>query len=349
MKKQNLYLLVLVSALTFSALAVSFTAFAQDNQRKFTPGEKVEVGGGQSVEIFQCRGLGSNEECEVQFFRDGQPEGGKMWFSADSIRNGEERVKAARERDAAGARYVERQKLQTLAPTTHPKFQPGEYIETGGGITEEILECRGADANRECKTQAFRDGAPVGGGNWRYVSDLQRDVNRVQSYKRHDDQTEARDAAHDNAADAVDKNAQNIPAQDRTCNFEPPAAKPANSDLFSANLAKRKIYDGYKINVNGTSSAPLRVGVLFVSFQVDQSYKNIVRNRPGVGAQRINDAAPPNATIYRVKSKHVVCEEYRDGIQRREVTSDYDCFKNRDGEWACGSSGEVPPRIIQLK
>jgi hypothetical protein len=272
-----------------------------------------------------------------------------MWFSADSIRNGEERVKAARERDAAGARYVEGQKLQTLAPTAHPKFQPGEYIETGGGITEEILECRGAGANRECKTQAFRDGAPVGGGNWQYVSDLQRGVNRVQSYKRNDDQTGRRDAAQDNVADAVDKNAQNIPAPDPTCNFEPPAPKPANSDLFSANLAKRKIYDGYKINVNGTLSAPLRVGVLFVSFQVDQSYKNIVRNRPGVGAQRINDAAPPNATIYRVKSKHVVCEEYRDGLQRREVTSDYDCFKNRDGEWACGSSGDVPPRIIQLK
>jgi hypothetical protein len=348
MKKQNLYLLVLLLALTLSALAVSFTAFAQDNERKLRPGEKVEVGGGQSVEIFQCRGQGSNEECEVQFFRDGQPEGGKMWFSANSIRNGEERVKAANERDAAGARYAEGQKLQTNAPTADPKFQPGEYIETGGGITEEILECRGAGANRECKTQAFRDGAPVGLGNWQYVSDLQRGVNRVQSYKRNEKQVEAQAATHDNTVEVV-RNAPETPAQAATCSFEPPAPKVSSSDLFSANLAKRKIYDRYKMNVNGSLSAPLRVGVQFVSFQVDKSYKNLVTNIPGVGAQRINDAAPPNATIYRVKSKHIVCDDYRDGIQRREVTSDYDCFKNRDDEWVCGSSGAVPPRIIQLK
>ena len=347
MRKQNLYLLALLAALTVSALVVSFTAFAHDNERKFKAGEKVEVGGGQSVEIFQCRGEGSNEECEVQFFRDGQPEGVKQWFSADSIRHGEERVKAARDRDAAGARYVEGQKLQTVAPTEHPKFQPGEYIETGGGITEEILECRGAGANRECKTQAFRDGAPVGVGNWQYVSDLQRGVNRVQSYKRTEKQIEAQDAAHDKAADVV-KNAPETPTQNATCSFDPPGPKVSNADLFSEALAKRKIYDRYKMNVNGSLGAPLRVGVQFVSFQVDKSYKNIVRNIPGVGAQRINDAAPPNATIYRVKSKHIVCEEYRDGPQRKEVTSDYDCFKNRDDEWVCGSGGAVPPRIIQL-
>lgn len=346
MKKQKLYLLVLVSALSLSAMGSSFTAFANDD-RKFKPGEKVEVGGGQSVEIFQCKGEGSNEECEVQFFRDGNPEGGKMWFSADSIRSGEERVKAARDRDAAAQRYAEGQKTQIVAPTAQPKFQPGEFIETGGNITEEILECRGTVENRECKTQSFRDGAPVGGSNWQYVSDLRRAVNRVQSYKRNEKQDAVPNAADDKAAVVTD-NVPKAGAADVTCSFDPPGPKPSNTDLFSASLAKRVIYERYKIYANGTLSAPLRVGVQFVSFQLDKSYTNVVHNIAGVGAQRINDAAPPNATIYRVKSKHIVCDEYRDGVQRKEVTSDYDCFKNRDGEWVCGSGGTVPPRIIQL-
>jgi hypothetical protein len=340
MKKRNLYLLVLL-------LALSLTAFAQNNERKFKAGDNVEVGGGQSVEIFQCRGQGSNEECEVQFFREGKPEGGKMWFSADSIRSGEERVKAARDRDAAEKRYAEGQKTQTVAPTSQRKFQPGEFIETGGGITEEILECRGAGEDRECKTQSFRDGAAVGGSNWQYVFDLRRAVNRVQSYKRNEKQGDPPIVAQDNAADPV--NVKEVRDPQATCSFDPPGPKSSNSDLFSANLAKRVIYDRYKMFANGTLSAPLRVGVQFLSLQIDKSYTNVVRNVAGVGAQRINDAAPPNVTIYRVKSKHIVCDEYRDGVQRREVTSDYDCFKNRDGEWVCGSGGTVPPKIIQLK
>jgi hypothetical protein len=132
------------------------------------------------------------------------------------------------------------------------------------------------------------------------------------------------------------------------CSFEAPAPKYSNTDRFSANLAKRNIYDGYERYANGTLSAPLRVGVMFLSFEVGKPYTNTVRNIPGRGAQRINDAAPPNATIYRVKSKHIVCDEYSDGVQRKQVTSDYDCFKNRDGEWVCGSGGDVPPKIIQL-
>lgn len=345
MKRQKLYLLVLVSVLSLSAMGASFTAFANDD-RKFKPGERVEVGGGQSVEIFQCKGEGSSEECEVQFFRDGKPEGGKMWFSANNIRSGEERVKAARGRDAAAGRYTEGQRMQTGAATAQPKFQPGEYIETGGGVTEEILECRGAGENRECKTQSFRDGAPVGGGNWQYVSDLRRAVNRVQSYKQNEKPVEAPNAANEKEAGVVEK-APGGAAADPTCSFDAPGPKPSSADPFSARLAKRVIYDRYKMYANGTLSAPLRVGVQFVSFQFDKSYTNIVQN-VRVGAQRINDAAPPNATIYRVKSKHIVCDEYRDGVQRKEVTSDYDCFKNRDGEWVCGSGGTVPPRIIQL-
>lgn len=347
MKRQKLYLVGLFSALVLSALGASFNALAQEKQRKFKPGERIEVGTVQSVEIFQCRGEGWNEECEVQFFTNGKPEGIKIWFSGKSIRNGEEAVKAAKERDAAQGRYAGGQKTEKIVLTAQPKFQPGEYIETGGGIIDEILECRGAGENRECKTQAFRDGAAIGVGIWQDVSGLRRAVNRVQSSKRNQNEVAPQNAADGNTAQTV----QNTPAaspQKAECSFEPPAPKHSNSDPFSANLAKREIYDGYKLFANGTLSAPLKVGVQFLSFQVVGPYKNIVKNIPGVGAKRINDAAPPNTTIYRVKSKHIVCEEYSDGVYRKQVTSDYDCFKNRDGEWVCGSGGDVPPKIIQL-
>jgi hypothetical protein len=112
----------------------------------------------------------------------------------------------------------------------------------------------------------------------------------------------------------------------------------------SSNLRNRR-----NLRIKCFALFELRLGVISISFQVDKSFENTVRNIPGVGAQRINDAAPANTTIYRVKSKHIVCEEYRDAIQRREVTSDYDCFRNREDEWVCGSGGTVPPRIIQLK
>jgi hypothetical protein len=52
--------------------------------------------------------------------------------------------------------------------------------------------------------------------------------------------------------------------------------------------------------------------------------------------------------IYSVKSKHIVCEQYATGTTRYQVEGEYDCFKDKDGEWVCGSSGTVPPKITQL-
>jgi hypothetical protein len=132
------------------------------------------------------------------------------------------------------------------------------------------------------------------------------------------------------------------------CNFEPPAPKYANTAPFSVVLAKRNLYDGYSRKVNGTSMAPSRVGVNFLEFKALTPYKNTVRIDPGRGALRINDAAPPNVTIYPVKSVHIVCEVYTTGTTRYKVESEYDCFVDRHGEWACGSSGKLPPKITQM-
>lgn len=131
------------------------------------------------------------------------------------------------------------------------------------------------------------------------------------------------------------------PAAD--CDTVAPGPKTAGTDRFSAAVAKRKIYDNYNIGARtGGATSPLGVGVTFLSFQIGESFRNVAR-----GGFRINDAAPVNTTIYHVRSKHIVCEQYRDAALRRQVESGYSCFKNRDDEWVCGIDGI--PKIIQLR
>jgi hypothetical protein len=45
-----------------------------------------------------------------------------------------------------------------------------------------------------------------------------------------------------------------------SCNFEVPAPKYSNTDGFSTNLAKRNLYNKYNQRVNGTTSAPTKMG-----------------------------------------------------------------------------------------
>jgi hypothetical protein len=128
------------------------------------------------------------------------------------------------------------------------------------------------------------------------------------------------------------------------CDFAPPGPSVVNTARFSADVARRKLYDNYQIGVRvGGVTSPLRVGVTFETVKIAGSFVNTV----DVFGQRINDAAPAGATIYKVNSKHIVCEEYRNDTLRRQVESNYACFKNRDAEWACGLDGM--PKITQLK
>lgn len=137
-----------------------------------------------------------------------------------------------------------------------------------------------------------------------------------------------------------DDDIEPVPPSD--CDFAPPGPKTVGTDRFSATVAKREIYDNYEIGVRaGGTTSPLNIGVTFLSLQLGQSFRNFA-----TGGYRINDAAPVNAAIYHVRSKHIVCEQYRDRTLRRQVESGYSCFKNRDGEWACGIDGV--PKIIQL-
>jgi hypothetical protein len=130
------------------------------------------------------------------------------------------------------------------------------------------------------------------------------------------------------------------------CTYEPPGAAVTGQSRFSEALAKRKIYDEHNRKVNGTISAPLKLGVVFLSFQTGASYKNTVANVPGYGAQRRHGGAPVGATVYTFTSRRMICEQYRDGVTRRLVEGTSACFIDKDGSWTCPSENDT--KITQL-
>ena len=224
------------------------------------------------------------------------------------------------------------------------QFKPDEMIETGGGMFAKILRCRGAGDDEECEVQYYRGDDPESTPRWENAVLLRLAEQRVLNSK------------HPNATqpDEIDVQPRTPPqaAEPTTaeeagnCSFTPPAGDTGRTARPSEQLFKRKIYDNYAIGVNQSGQAPLRVGVTFLSFSVEAGFTNVVRVIRGVGAQRINDAAPANAIIYPVFSKHIVCEEYRDRTLRKQVENKYACFKNKDGDWVCGADGF--PTIKQL-
>ena len=131
-------------------------------------------------------------------------------------------------------------------------------------------------------------------------------------------------------------------AAEEKCNFTE-VAKITDRQPFSAAVAKRKLYDNYNLGVRlGGTTSPLEIGVTFLTLELGRSFKNVAPD-----GFRVNDAAPLNATIYTLKSEHIVCERYRNGSFRRRVESKYACFINKDGQWACGLDGV--PKIVQLQ
>lgn len=231
------------------------------------------------------------------------------------------------------------------------KFTAGEMVDTGGGISAKILQCRGTGENEECEVQYYRGDALESIPRWENTLFLRNAEERVLAHKQRQAAEQADPANTDHAkplvVPAVEE--REFAAKDQgiaDCSFTPPPGDTSKTAKASEQLFKHKVYDIYHVLANGTGSAPLQVGVTFVSFQVSKPFTNIVRVDPAVGAYRINDAAPVNATIYPVKSEHIVCEQYRDRTYRRRVANKYACFKNRDGEWVCGADGI--PKITQL-
>jgi hypothetical protein len=232
--------------------------------------------------------------------------------------------------------------LASPAQDRQRKFTAGEMIDTGGGISAKILGCRGVGDNEECEVQYYRGDALESTPRWENASFLRRAEERMLNYKRQSGEEPSQNATREVAQQPETTTSVNNP----DCSFTPPTSAASRTDKPSEQLFKRKIYDAYHIIANGTGSAPLRVGVTFINFTMKPPFSNEVRVVPGLGARRINDAAPPNTTIYPVISKHIVCEQYRDRTYMKQVENKYACFKNRDGEWVCGADGI--PKISQL-
>jgi len=239
----------------------------------------------------------------------------------------------------------------SLAQGQPRKFITGEMIETGGGMFAKILRCRGAGENEECEIQYYRGNAPESTPRWENTYFLRQAEERVlESQRRQAGEQPETDGTHQvelkPAAAPSIKEENDAAGTAPGCSYETPPGEAGKTAKPSEQLFKRKIYDIYHVLANGTGSAPLQVGVTFLNFQLNKPFINVVHVDPGRGALRINDAAPPNATIYPVKSEHVVCEQYRDATRKRRIENKYACFKNRDGEWVCGADGI--PKTTQL-
>jgi hypothetical protein len=224
------------------------------------------------------------------------------------------------------------------------KYKPGEMVDTGGGISAKILQCRGAGASEECEIQYYRGDALESTPRWENTFFLRNAEERILEEKR-------RLAAEQPQPEKIDRDeAQPVPPEEikstelndetaSACSFIAPPGDASKTARASEQLFKRKIYDRYNKFADGTIQAPLKVGVTYLSFQIAQPFKNIVRVDPVGGAYRVNDAAPVNAIVYSIKTEHIVCEQFRDRTTRKRVTNKYACFKNRDGEWVCGADG----------
>jgi hypothetical protein len=223
-------------------------------------------------------------------------------------------------------------------------FKPGEMVDTGGGISAKILQCRGAGDNEECEIQYYRGEALESIPRWENTFFLRNAEERILEEKRRlaGEQPQTENVNREQPRPAPPAEAKDAEPENKAaaaCSFITPPGDASKNARASEQLFKRKIYDRYNVFANGTITAPLKVGVTFLSFQVAQPFKNIVRVDPVIGAYRVNDAAPVNAMIYPVKTEHIVCEQYRDRTTRKRVANNYACFKNRDGEWVCGADG----------
>jgi hypothetical protein len=109
---------------------------------------------------------------------------------------------------------------------------------------------------------------------------------------------------------------------------------------YSEALVQSALYERYSFETNtGGLSSPLAVGVTFNSIRLLGSYKNTVTIVPGRGAQRKNDIAPVDATIYRFHAQYIVCRKYNNTTRKTQYESDNVIFKASNGNWQSFTDG----------
>jgi len=319
---------VLAATATLAMLLAAHAQAEAQAQRVVRPGERIQMEGGEAYQIIRCDGAGEWDECDVQVYQDGRP-GNRLRMTIRNLRAGEQRRLDAEAR-AAAARGEAPPARGTAAPRA-PAPPP-----------------RAPAAQQPRPTPASR-GAPAGAnGRWR-VGDRLEVYHRSYwypsrivaiegtRYRIHYEGYGSQDDEWVDASRMRPIGGHVAPA----CTYGPPGPAVGGQSTFSAALARRKIYDSYSLAANGTGSAPGRVGVTFMEFALGGTYQNTVHNVPGQGAQRRHAGAPAGATIHTLRSKHMVCDQYAGGEERRIVEGTFGCFRNRDGEWTCASENDT--------
>lgn len=118
------------------------------------------------------------------------------------------------------------------------------------------------------------------------------------------------------------------------CSFGPPPGEFTGNSPASVSLFKYIVYSRLNLSATGVGGYPSRIGLTFLAFNAAKAYKNTVSVVPGRGAQRINDVAPPDATIYPATMKYIVCEDYNPGVMRKMVETKFEFFIDRFGQWS---------------
>src|ERR1044072_8177713 len=110
-----------INIFLITLFAIGFVCLAspvQDRQRKFTAGEMIDTGGGISAKILGCRGVGDNEECEVQYYRGDALESTPRWEDAAFLRRAEERMLNSRRSGEEPTQNATREVAQQPETTT---------------------------------------------------------------------------------------------------------------------------------------------------------------------------------------------------------------------------------------
>jgi hypothetical protein len=228
-------------------------------------------------------------------------------------------------------------------------YQPGEMVRMEGGEAYRIVRCFGTTEWDDCEVEAFQDGRLARTGTLRMSI---RNLRAGEERRRVAAGEPAPAAAPATTPGTVPTRPQApapaVPGGQAAsaCSWTPPGPAVSARTAFSPALARRKIYDHYARRANGTGQAPRRVGVVFLAYTPGGSYRNTVQNVPGQGAQRRHAGAPVNATVYTFRSRHVVCDQYPDGVTRRLVEGTHACYISRDDEWVCASENDT--RITEL-
>jgi hypothetical protein len=135
------------------------------------------------------------------------------------------------------------------------------------------------------------------------------------------------------------KNKETVISNISGCSLDAPPGQVTRTSAPSAALFKRVIYEKAAVRANpGSITAPSKVGVTFLKFEMGAPYKNTWTSSR-FGDKRLHTGAPLNTMLYPIKTTEVLCELYGDKVRRTVTEENRTCFKNKDGDWVCPAGG----------